>query len=174
VPIRTYDDQITRPYPISYINLQTSNGTTTYQDYTKFVGKDFSNVIDKVYDNAGSDEQFLYEVWYIVSQFTPYSHNITSSDVWPLDTFTRAGGDCKDTTILTADMIRSSSHTADWKLRFVYVNLENPTSGLAPDHVFLEVTTPYGQVHTIETTDKMHGFDEWNGIQYNAWYSDVP
>ncbi len=49
----------------------------------------------------------------------------------------RGSGDCEDTVILIADMIKSSKYTKGWDLEFVYLdtdNLENPES---VNHVIL-------------------------------------
>jgi hypothetical protein len=173
MPFKTYDNLVKQPLPQRYLILQLPNGTTINElDYTQFVGRSFSNVIDQVYDNAGSDDQFVYEVWYIVSGMTTYSVDITDSNLWPLEVMTRAGGDCKDLSILIADMIRSSSHTKDWKVKLVYLDIDNPTNPKTINHMIVEVDTGKVQ-YKIEATAKNNGLHVWDGINIFGWRYDV-
>lgn len=173
IPIETYDYNVQRPKPQNILSLSLPNGTgITTTDYTKFVEPDFTNVIDEVYDKAGSDDQFIYEVWYIVSQMTTYNHDITNNNLWPQEVFSRAGGDCKDLSILIASMIRSSEHTKDWKVQLVYLDMDNPTNPKTINHMIVEVNTGKGQ-YTIEATAKNNGLHTWDGTSIVGWRYDV-
>src|SRR5947209_18118437 len=142
MPIGSYDYDTQRPLPITYLYFSMSDGSTAKViDYTKFVEPRFTKVIDEVYDNAGSDDQFVFEIWHIVSQMTTYSKDITDSNLWPLQVFSRAGGDCKDLSILIASMLRSSSHTHDWKVQLVYLDINNPMSPQTVNHMVVNIDT---------------------------------
>ncbi|MGI0061200.1 MAG: hypothetical protein ACREBA_01970 [Nitrosotalea sp.] len=173
MPLSTYDYNVQRTKPISYLSLQMPDGSTrTVVDYTKFVEPDFTNVIDQVYDRAGSDGQFIYEVWHIVSQMTTYNKDITNNNLWPLEVLGRGGGDCKDLSILIASMIRSSEHTKDWKVQLVYLDFDNPTSPKTVNHMIVEVDTGTGR-YTIEATAKNNGLHAWDGTNIFGWRYDV-
>lgn len=173
IPIETYDYNVQRAKPQNLLTLTLSNGTNIVEtDYTKFVEPDFTNEIDQVYDNAGNDDQFIFEVWYIVSQMTTYSHDMTNDNLWPQEVFSRAGGDCKDLSILIASMIRSSEHTKDWKVQLVYLDYDNPTSPKTINHMIIEVDT--GKVHyTIEATAKDNGLHYWDRTNIVGWRYDA-
>lgn len=162
------------PEPEDYLKLKMPNGETVkVRDHTKFVGQHFTKTIDQIYDNAGSDEQFLYEVWYIVSKMTKYSYDIDEDPRWALETFSRGGGDCEDTSILIADMIRSSSHTANWDVKLLYFDSDNPTNPKDVNHVLVEVRLG-DQRYDIESTAKTDdGLDVWAGTDIFGWRFDV-
>ena len=170
MPMSSYDALVAKPLPQKYINLQFANGTTVQElDYTQFVGHDFSKSIDQIYDNSGSDDQFVYEVWYIVSQMTTYSLDLTNGNLWPLQVMTRAGGDCKDLSILIADMIRSSSHTANWEVKLVYMDYNNPSNPKTINHMIVEVNTGK-KLYKIEATGKdPQGFHYWKDNGFHYW-----
>jgi len=165
----SYDYLIKKPFPVDTILIKEADGTVVvYPDYSKFVQPSFSNVIDKVYDNAGNDEQFLYETWFIVSQMTTYSQDITNSNLWPLQTFSDAKGDCKDLSILLASMIRSSSHTKDWKIYLGILDANNPSDPKIYNHMMVSVHIG-NETHFIEATQKQNGIDYWKVMLNGYW-----
>ncbi len=95
MPIATYKSYITEPYPTESISLWTDAGETLQiRDYTRFVDDwSFSSSIPSLYYKVNDERQFVYEVWYIVSQLTVYSKEITDTPRWSLETLTEAGGD---------------------------------------------------------------------------------
>ncbi|MGH2612082.1 MAG: hypothetical protein ACRDFB_03410, partial [Rhabdochlamydiaceae bacterium] len=170
MPFTTYDYDIKRPFPTDTISIQEPDGTiAVFPNYAEFVEPSFSKVIDQVYDNAGSDDQFLYEVWFIVSQMTTYSQDITNSNLWPLQTFSDARGDCKDLSILTASMIRSSSHTQNWQVYLGIVDSNNPSNPQHYNHMMVSVHIG-NEVQFIEATNKQNGLQYWNETTlYGHW-----
>lgn len=175
MPFSWYDYNVKRPLPISYLDLKLSNGTviTTY-DYRKFVEPDFSKSIDQLYNNAGSDEQFIYETWFISSQMTTYSFDLTHNNLWPLEVFTRDTGDCKDTSILIASMLRSSEHTKNWTIKLVYLDAYHPDDPQTVNHMMLKVITDKNQTYRIESTLKSgNALHYWDNIKIFGWMYDV-
>lgn len=172
MPIDTYRKIIEFPEPQDNLSLQADSGKIfTVRDHTKFVDSiSFSKVIDDIYDNAGSDYQFLYEIWYITSQLTTYSEDIDEDPRWALETFTEAGGDCEDLTILIASMLKASSHTKDWKIEMWYFDADNPdvTNGL--NHMALFVETDEFATF-VESTAKVDGLDQWDAV--TGWSFEV-
>jgi len=174
LPIESYESYIRATEPRDIVRLQMYTGeTVTVRDHTKFVRESFKDVIEEVYDNAGGDEEFIYGVWYIVSQLTTYSTDIGEDPRWAVETFTRGGGDCEDLAILIADMIKSSKHSKNWDIQFVYFDSDNPSRAKDVNHVAITIDT--GSVfHYIEPTAKtLDELNYWNQIGITGWYFDV-
>ncbi|MEP0825492.1 MAG: hypothetical protein HRF40_08405 [Nitrososphaera sp.] len=173
MPIDSYRELIEYPEPEEYLTLQLDDGSIArVRDHTQFVDSNsFSEVIDQVYDNAGSDYQFLYELWYITSELTTYSTDIAEEPRWALETFTEAGGDCEDLTILLASMLKSSSHTRDWEIKMVYMDSDYPQNPRDVNHVILYVET--GDFSTfVESTAKYDGLGAWTE-SITGWYYEL-
>lgn len=170
MPFTSYDYDIKRPFSTDTISIQEPDGTiAVFPNYSEFVEPSFSKVIDEVYDNAGSDDQFLYEVWFIVSQMTSYSQDITNSNLWPLQTFSDARGDCKDLSILVASMIRSSSHTQNWQVYLGIIDINNPSVPQHYNHMMVSVHIG-NEVQLIEATAKQDGLHSWDSVTlYGHW-----
>jgi cell division protein FtsB len=173
MPVDTYREVIEAPQPQDMLHLKKSDGTTVeVRDHTKFVDDhSFKGIIDQVYANSKDDKDFLYELWYITSQMTTYSADIGEQPRWALETFTEAGGDCEDTAILIASMIKSSSHTKDWEVQMVFFDLDHPGKAQDVNHVALYVKTKDFSTF-VESTDKKDGLNFWQG-KIDGWYFDV-
>lgn len=172
--IQTYDNDVKKPYPSPIIlNMKMpDNSISTAIDYRSFIEPRFTNVIDQVYDNAGSDNQFLYELWYIVSQMTTYNKDITNSNLWPLEVFTRSGGDCKDLSILLVSMIKSSQHTKGWDVYLGYVDSDHISEPQTINHMLVSVHIN-GVTHIVETTNKQDGLNYWGSQTIDGWWYPV-
>ena len=137
MPIRTFEgyveDNAYHTYQQTHVNpyrLNLDGKIVTILNLDGFLQRSFSDVIDSVYDNSYNSEDFIKEVWYIVSQMTVYDKDTDerSEGRYALETFTRTGGDCEDLTILIADMLMSSSHTKNWTFEYVIFDSDNPTN----------------------------------------------
>lgn len=173
MPIDVYRNLIDAPEPATKLRLQKGDGTTiTVRDHTRFVDDEsFAKVVDEVYDNAASDRQFLFELWFITAQLTTYSTDIGEDPRWALETFTEAGGDCEDLVILIASMLKSSEHTKDWTIQMVYFDADDPLNKNDVDHVALYVETDEFATF-VESTNKDDGLQYWKGT-VNGWYFDL-
>jgi uncharacterized membrane-anchored protein YhcB (DUF1043 family) len=171
LPMADYDDLVRyQPSKTARLSNVDTGEFYTVQNYTIYVGTSFTKVIDQVYDNAKSEQDFAYEVWYIVSQLTTYSYDIDDDPRWALETLTRGGGDCEDTTILIADMLKSSKHTKNWKIQLVYFDADNPEYPKTINHVAVKVND--GKSHYIlESTNKVDPY-QWKG-NISSWHFDV-
>lgn len=172
MPIDAYRSIIEAPEPQDMKYLESDDGPNfSVRDYTKFIDSGFfEKVIEDLYDNAGSDKQFLYEVWFVTSQLTTYSPDIGDDPRWALETFTEAGGDCEDLTILIASMLKASSHTNDWTIEIVYFDADSPDKAYDLNHVALFVKTDNFQTY-VESTAKVDGLHSWESV--NGWYFEV-
>jgi len=157
---RTFPDRIT---------LDNDNGDK-YKviDFRPFVKPDtFTDVIPAVYYTTNSDEEFIYEVWNIVTQLALYSSDIGETPRLPLETFLAGGGDCEDTAILFASMIMAAP--VNWDVYLVYMDADHPQDPETTNHVIVSIDT--GNDHyLIETTEDfiMEPYDTVNG-----WYLKV-
>jgi hypothetical protein len=176
MPFEAYDNLVKQPIDVGTWKLQLPNGTTiTTYDYKQFINSvmaypDFTKVIDKVYDNAGSDDQFIYEVWYIVAEMTTYNKDITNSNLWPIEVFTRGEGDCKDKSILIADMLRSSEHTKNWDIKLEVLDANNPSNPQNVNHMIVLVNTGHNHF-AIESTAPPYanGINVWTEKEISGW-----
>jgi len=172
MPIETYENQIKRFEPQDTLRLElTGTGEVfTVRDHTKFVQRGFEKVIDDIYDNAIGDTDFAYEVWYIVSQLTTYSYDIGEDPRWALETLSRGGGDCEDTAILIAEMLKSSKYTTDWEIQLVYFDAYNPNNPKTMNHVAVAIDD--GEYNYIlESTSKESPYSWPDGVR--GWFFDV-
>ena len=184
MPIITYENLIgysheksTYQHEIAYKTFRTSTGNTiTAPNFDGFVTGSFDQVIDSIYDNAENEYDFVHEVWYIVSQMTVYDEDVdvNSEGRFALETFTRGGGDCEDLAILVADMLKSSSHSNDWKIQLVYMDTDRPNNPQKVDHVVVYVEMGEYSV-IIEATGEPTTYSDYSyypdGIR--GWFYDV-
>ncbi len=173
MPMQSYENLIRSPEPQDLFYLNIDDRTVSVRDHTKFVQKSFTKVIDELYENAGSDELFIYEVWHLISQLTIYSEEIGEDPRWALETLSRGGGDCEDTAILMADLLRSSSYTKNWKIQMVYFDMDNLTNPKSVNHVAIYIDTGKAS-GIIETTAKTYDVvAAWIDQRISGWWYDV-
>jgi len=174
MPVESYENLVKAPKPDNYFYFKLPDDeVVTVRDHTQFVGKSFENVIDVVYDNAGNDDQFIFEVWNIVAQLDTYSFDIGDDPRWALETLSRGGGDCEDTAILIADMIKSSTHTGSWQVKLVYFDSNNPSNPEEVNHVAVTINTG-PNYYVIESTGKTpEAAYSWAGKSIFGWYYEV-
>jgi hypothetical protein len=137
---------------IPRLTLEVAGEPVRIQNFSMFVSPaTFTNVISNLYQDSGSDEQFVKEVFNIVQQITTYVPELQETPRYPLETLTGAGGDCEDSSILTASLLRAAN--PDWMVQLVYLDSDNPTDPKDVNHVLVYVDT--GEYSTyIETTSK--------------------
>ena len=173
LPIQTYESYIKNTIYRTQI-IQYSDGREhEIGEFSDYVETSFTNVIDDVYENSSSDSNFIYEIWYIVSQLTTYSSDIGEHPRYALETLTRGGGDCEDTTILMADMFKSSKYAKNWNIQMVYFDSENPTTPKLVNHVALAVNTGE-KFGILETTAKtIDDLTMWDVDSVVGWWNDI-
>ena len=153
MPIKTYEDVVGYEPRYEYLVIHNTNTNEKYSvmDFRPFVQESFGHTIDDIYDNARNDSDFIWEVWFIVSQLTIYSTDIEDDPRYAIETLTRGGGDCEDLVILILDMIKSSSYTKNWKFELWYIDSKNPTNPQDANHLIAVINN--GQYdHFIEAT----------------------
>jgi hypothetical protein len=141
----------------------------TVVDFRPLVeGETFSRVIPALYQTAGSEDQFIREAWNIVAQLTVYSDEIDETPRYPLETLLAGGGDCEDTSILLASLLRAAP--ANWKVYLLYMDSDNPGAPQTVNHVAVYVDTGWRQ-YTIETTNRQDMLPYPAGV--TGWYEQV-
>ena len=169
--LKVYSDKKSLTQKPVYLNLDGQKITSIGLD--GFVnGGTFGCCIDDIYDNSNSNSDFIFEVWYIVSQMTIYDLDVNreSEGRFALETLVRGGGDCEDLVILIAEMLKSSSHTKDWDIQYVYMDSENHLDPQTVNHVILYVNDGTYNYY-IEATGKPDLNYYPDGIV--GWYFDV-
>lgn len=127
--------------------------TQEVRDLSKFVVGSMPTAMNDLYDNVPTDDEFIFEVWWIVSQFNVVSFDMQDTPKKPLDTFAKGEGDNEDLAILMADMIKSSDAGKTWNVDFIYYNSDDPSKITKINHVALVVDN--GQnIWLIEPTAK--------------------
>lgn len=154
--------------PLNQLTLKTTDGATyRAPDFRIFVDPDpFRGFIDQIYREAPDNRAFLNEVWFIVAQLTTYSGEFNEVPRMPLETLLAGGGDCEDTSILYASMIKAAP--VDWEVSFVLMNGLDPNDRHNPNHVAVKVDTG-SEVFIVETTDRQT-MTPYNNSQVDAWF----
>lgn len=111
----------------------------------------FKDVMAQLYYEVGGDEQaFLYETWHIMGQLTGYvTDTLRETPRYPLETLLSGGGDCEDTSILFASLVKAAP--VNWDVSLFYMDGDNPVNTHDINHVIVLVETPTAR-HFVETT----------------------
>lgn len=140
-------------------------------DYRKFVDPGpFVQVMKSVYKQSPDEEAFLRETWNIMAQLTTYAFDPDrETPRYPLETLLAGGGDCEDTSILYASLIKAAG--VDWKVSFLFMDSEHPDKLVEPNHLAVAVDTG-SRVYVIETTSKneMAPYSK----PPDGWYLELP
>ncbi len=157
--------------PFNQLVLKTSDGATYHApDFRVFVDSaPFRELISQIYRESPSDHAFLNEVWFIVSQLTTYNGEFNEVPRMPLETLLAGGGDCEDTAILYASMVKAAP--VDWKVSMVLMNGNNPYDRHNPDHVAVQVDTGK-ELYIIETTDD-GTMTPYDSNRVDAWKFEI-
>ena len=111
--------------------------TVQIRDLSKFVTGQMPRPMNELYNTVTTPGEFIFEVWWIVSQFDLTSYEMQPDPKHPLDTFSKGEGDNEDLAILMADMIKSSDIGKTWELRFIYFDSDSPSTPQKINHVAL-------------------------------------
>ena len=177
MPATTYESYVKYDrYPDRLrLDIPSTGQTVTAVDYTRYVsGQNFADTVDDLYRNSYDDYDFLKEVWHVVSNFSTYEYDVGEYPRFALETFSRGSGDCEDTSILLAEMLRSSAHTRHWTVQLVLMDSDNPANPRTFNHVLVYVSNGDWGTY-IETTanTKQWGLDAYLGTDIIGWYYDV-
>lgn len=151
-----------------YLELDNGNKDITVMDFRPYVDDSgFENVVKDLYYQIGDDEEFINEIWYMVAQLTTYSSDIEETPKYPHETLLSGGGDCEDTSILVASLLKAVPK--NWDIELVYIDADNPENPKTVNHVIVYVDTGSDK-YFIETTSKteMNPYGEVEG-----WYFKI-
>ena len=176
-PVKTYEDiksySENKSLTQEHLSLTVNEKTITTVNLDGFVkGYTFDCCIDQLYENSESNEDFIWEVWNIVSQMTIYDEDLDleSEGRFAIETVHRGGGDCEDLVILIAELLKSSSHTKDWTIQYVFMDSKNIKNPKTVDHIALHVNDGVESYYIESTIDADLDYYP-DGI--TGWYFDV-
>ncbi|MBW2999652.1 hypothetical protein KY339_03185 [Candidatus Woesearchaeota archaeon] len=150
-----------------YLDLKRDNEKVVVIDLRPYVEPDyFVGGIEKLYNESSSDSEFVKEVWNIVSQLRIRSKLIAQTPRFAFETLLAEGGDCEDTAILFASMIKAAP--VDWKVDFVFMDIENPTDLKNVNHVIVSIDTGKEKFLIDPTNEVMQPWEEVDG-----WYVEI-
>ncbi|MBN1137546.1 MAG: hypothetical protein JXM73_13240 [Anaerolineae bacterium] len=147
----------------SQVSLESpdTNQRLSVWDFRSFVDPaPFRDVMSELYYQSGGGDAFIREVWNIVTQLAVYSDEMQETPRYPLETFLAGGGDCEDTAILLASMIKAAP--VSWKVALVYMNSAKPFVFSEVNHVIVYVNTGEHEYYIDTTSDSdMQPFGSW-------------
>jgi transglutaminase-like putative cysteine protease len=149
---RGYRERSKAPWLQASLDLALVSGETEHVlDFRPYVDPHpFEKVVGMLYAESADPDEFVHNVWHIVTQLTNYSSEIQETPRFPLETFLAGGGDCEDTAILFASMIKAAP--VDWRVELVYMDSAHPTDPVESNHVIVRVDTGSAS-YLVETTD---------------------
>lgn len=175
VPVETYRGYITYPKPAyEFLYLDNYGETLTTYDIRDYIQPDFfSKVISGLTDGRNAKE-FVGEVVNVKNQLISYGslesdeeHNYR----WAMETLTEGQGNCGDTTILMASLLKAGEEQKNYGID-VYIwycdayNMSNPQ---VINHVIIGVEYPDGDYDLIETTSNYYySYDEIIGWKFEV------
>ena len=176
MPMRSYEELVLDGALASLNSnkhqLSLNGRTINMIQYEQFVVGGFTETIDDLYHNSNSNSDFIWEVWWIVSQMTVYREDLDerSEGRFALETFTRQGGDCEDLSILIADMLASSKYTKNWTIQLVLMDTDTPTDPRTINHMIVYVNDGVYDYYIEATGDPSWDYYE-DGV--SGWWFDV-
>lgn len=167
-PVDTYRAWIEWPKPSGTVQLDCEGTVYTMGDFVPYVRtKFFESVISSFYQECADEWVFAQEVFNIVTQLTVYSEDIGEVPRWPVETLTEAGGDCEDLAILFASLLKAAPYP--YTISLVYMDADNPTDPLNPNHVIVWVEADDWKSFVKCTSDQGWGYYE----RVVGWYYEL-
>lgn len=135
-------------------------------DFRPYIMEDiFEPIASEFFSRHPDDESKIREVWNMVTQLNTYCGETMETPRLPLETLLLGGGDCEDLAILTASILKAMP--ADWDVKLVYMDGDNPTNINDVNHVTVYVDT--GKYKTfVESTqgEIMCPWEEVDGFYF--------
>ncbi len=153
------------------VNLEGLEGSAaSAPDFREFVDPSpFYAYVRDIYYESPSEYAFIYELWYITTQLSTYNREMKETPRYPLETFLAGGGDCEDTSILLASMLKAAP--PDWQIYLVYLNGDYPYQRTQPNHIMVLVKTP-NRRYLIETTEG-YVMEPFDLSQVEGWAFEI-
>lgn len=166
--------EIVQTGSIQYLPLKNTNGATfSVVDFRPFVDPSaFSKVIPDLYSQSKDGDDFIKEVWNVVTQLDVYAYDypndngtLNAQAKYPLETFLAGGGICRDTAVLFASMIKAAP--TNWDVGFLYMDTDHPEVPVTPNHLMVEIKTN-NETYFIDTTQhqEMQPYENISGWNY--------
>jgi hypothetical protein len=173
VDIDTYRSYVLVSEPDNYEELYNSGTGETYlvKDLTQYVQPDFFEgvISDLTYNN--SDREFIAEVVNLKNQLINYGTGLGDFYRWSAETLTEGRGQCGDTSILIASLIKAGEIDANYGIDvyFWYCDADSMSDPFDVNHVIVGVEYSDGGYDLIETTaDEYYSHDEVVGWEFEV------
>ena len=173
VDIDTYRSYIDWPEPTEYTLLYNTNTGENYnvKNLSNYVQPDFFvNVISTLTDGK-TDSEFVAGVVNFKNQIVTYGSGLGDYYRWSAETLTEGRGQCGDTSILMASLLKAGENEAEYGLKvyFWYCDADHMTDPQDVNHVIVEVEYADESSEFIETTsDGYYSYDQIVGWPYEV------
>ncbi|MFA5382934.1 MAG: hypothetical protein WC356_07220, partial [Candidatus Micrarchaeia archaeon] len=115
------------------------------------------------------DEERIGAVWYIITNLIRYTPEIKETPRLPLETLLGAGGDCKDSSILIASILKSMN--SEWNVSLVYIDTNNLEDPKDLNHVIVYIDT--GNYSTYIETTSNEIINPYYEKEINGFYFEI-
>ncbi|MDH7516918.1 MAG: hypothetical protein QHH19_01010 [Candidatus Thermoplasmatota archaeon] len=160
MPVDTYRTYIDWPEPTASLSLSNTNTGETYtvKDLREYVQPDFFTNVISGFTDGKTDKQFVQEVVNFKDQIITYGSGLGDFYRWPAETMTEGRGQCGDTTILVASLLKAGENRAHYGLSVYiwYCDAYHMTSPQTVNHAIVEVKYADGTDTFIETTSNTY------------------
>lgn len=173
IDIDAYRSSINWPDPTEIITLKINETGEIYTgiDLTNYVQSDFFTGVISSLTDGNTDREFVAEVVNLKKQLVTYETGLTGEYRWSAETLTEGCGNCGDTSILMASLLKSGENQSDYGLEvyFWYCDAGNMTNPQEVNHVIVEVVYSDDDFELIETTsDMFYTHDEIEGWRFEV------
>ena len=173
VNISSYRAYITFTKPTDYVRLKNSDTGEIYlaTDIIEYVQPEFfSKVIDTLSDGRTANE-FVDEVVNLKNQLITYTTGLENVHKWSAETLTEGTGNCGDTTILVASLLKAGEEKENYglKVHIWYCDAYHMKEPQEVNHAIVGVEYLNGDYELIETTsDYYYTYDEVVGWKFEV------
>jgi hypothetical protein len=170
VPVNTYRSYITSPKPKNdrlYLDL---DGETIWTyDLRGYIQPEFFDKVIDTLTNGNTAYEFVREVVNLKNQLISYGGLESGEYRWSVETLTEGQGNCGDTSILVASLLKSGEEKMNYGLDISlwYCDVDNMYDPQKVNHVIIGVGYSDGSGELIETTsDAYYTYSQVSGWKY--------
>lgn len=172
VPVETYRGYITYPKPAyDFLYLDNYGETLTTYDIRDYIKPDFFDGVINTLTDGRTATQFVNEVVNLKNQLISYGSLESGEYRWAMETLTEGQGNCGDTTILVASLLKSGDERMNYGLdvSIWYCDAYNMSNPQVINHVIVGIEYPDGDYDLIETTSNYYySYDEIIGWKFEV------
>ena len=179
-----FKGKIMREKDIDEMDLYIPNLSNKFKDYSRYnfineqmaielrpyIETEYFEEFGKyIYNKFSTDEERIGAVWYIITNLIRYTPEIKETPRLPLETLLGAGGDCKDSSILIASILKSMN--SEWNVSLVYIDTNNLEDPKDLNHVIVYIDT--GNYSTYIETISNEIINPYYEKEINGFYFEI-